>query len=111
MRPVSPPLLLLLVALPGRPPGGHPAPSATAVAPAACVPHASPNSPPPQPRQAAFDEAFRRLLTELRLENGLMLDRRSVRDTVSCAATGFGAYSLALMAERGAADRDDVAEF
>ena len=59
---------------------------------------------------AAFDAPFRRILDDVILPNGLVLDRRSDRNTVSCAATGFTEYSLALMASRGSAQRDEVLE-
>lgn len=104
-------MLLLLLALPGRPAEGELAAAAAAGSLSAVVPVEAPKSVLPDPAEAPFDLAFRQILAELRLENGLMLDRRSDRDTVSCAATGFTAYALALMAERGAADREDVAEF
>lgn len=57
----------------------------------------------------ALDVSFQQIFNEVILDNGLVLDRRSDRNTVSCAATGFTAYSLALMAERGS-DRDEVLE-
>ena len=56
------------------------------------------------PDEAAFDAGFRAVFDDVLLPNGLVLDRRSDRNTVSCAATGFTAYSLALMAGRGSAD-------
>lgn len=58
-----------------------------------------------------FDDRFRQVLDDVRLPNGLVLDRRSNRDIVSCAATGFTAYSLALMAERGSVDRTETRDF
>ncbi|QDT39907.1 hypothetical protein [Stratiformator vulcanicus] len=40
--------------------------------------------------------------------NGLVQDRLTDRETVSCAATGFVAYGSAMLVEQGAADRDEV---
>jgi len=59
--------------------------------------------------EALLDAAFAKVFHEVLLENGLALDRRSDRTTVSCAATGFTAYALALMAKRQS-DRDEVLE-
>ena len=56
-----------------------------------------------------LDAEFRTVLDEMTLPNGLVLDRRSDRDTVSCAATGFTAYAWAVLATRGAADPAEVA--
>ncbi len=62
------------------------------------------------PDEAAFDAGFRAVFDDVLLPNGLVLDRRSDRNTVSCAATGFTAYALALMAQRGTADPIHMAE-
>lgn len=59
--------------------------------------------------EARLDAAFANVFHEVLLDNGLALDRRSDRTTVSCAATGFTAYALALMAKRQS-DRDEVLE-
>lgn len=78
--------------------------------------HRRPVTAPKQPAfemiaEQEFDRQFLRVLNDVRLPNGLVLDRRSNRDIVSCAATGFAAYSLALMADRGSIDRDETLDF
>lgn len=107
MRPASL-ILVLLVIVPGRYVGGE---TPAAVSATAALEPVEARKSVPDPGEAAFDAGFRQVFDELRLENGLVLDRRSDRNTVSCAATGFTAYSLALMAERGSADRATVADF
>ena len=57
-----------------------------------------------QSAERALDAKFREVFDDVILPNGLVLDRRSDRNTVSCAATGFTAYALALMVQRGTAD-------
>lgn len=59
--------------------------------------------------EAMLDAAFSKVFHDVLLDNGLVLDRQSDRTTVSCAATGFTAYALALMAKRQS-DRDEVLE-
>jgi hypothetical protein len=58
---------------------------------------------------AVLDASFSKILHDVLLDNGLALDRRSDRNTVSSAASGFTAYALGLMAERQS-DRDEVLE-
>lgn len=47
------------------------------------------------------DEVFLKVFENATLPNGLVLDRLSDPTTVSCAATGFTAYSKAILAQKG----------
>ncbi|NNJ26688.1 hypothetical protein [Alienimonas chondri] len=61
-------------------------------------------------RPGLSDQQYYEALAELVLPNGLVLDRNSDPRTVSSAATGLVGYALAVLAERGVADRTDVAD-
>ncbi|HEX6985551.1 MAG TPA: hypothetical protein VF170_09250, partial [Planctomycetaceae bacterium] len=107
--------VLLLLAAPMRAIGGEgaAAPALRAVETPAEAARVRPVEAPKRPAlemaaEKAFDAPFRAALDDVVLPNGLVLDRRSDRDTVSCAATGFTAYALALMADRGSADPTEV---
>ncbi|MFH5804512.1 hypothetical protein [Alienimonas sp. DA493] len=60
-------------------------------------------------RPGLSDQQYYEALADLVLPNGLVLDRNSDRHTVSSAATGLVGYALAVLAERGVADREEVA--
>ena len=55
---------------------------------------------------AVADELFAPLFRELTLPNGMVLDRTSDRDTVSCAATGLVSYAKVVAARRGEIDAE-----
>ena len=61
-------------------------------------------------RPTLSDEQYREILLDLRLPNGLVLDRDSDRQTVSAAATGLVQYALAVLATRGVGDAGEVAD-
>ena len=92
-------------ALPGR--------STSAGAPARRTEFAVPAAPQtgfPLDRPTLSDAEYLDVLLDLRLPNGLVLDRDSDRGTVSAAATGLVQYALAVLAGRGVADARDVAD-
>jgi len=111
MKPVHALLLLAIVALPGRHAGGQPTGFSQAPRPTIPPVEAPKGGVPAPAEEIPFDEGFKQVFEELKLPNGLVLDRRSDRNTVSCAATGFTAYSLALMSSRGSLSRDEALDF
>lgn len=54
------------------------------------------------------DERFLEVFEAATLSNGLVLDRLSDQTTVSCAATGFAAYSKAILVNKGLLDKDEA---
>ena len=90
-----------------RSPGGPPA-GADARRPDPAVPVYAVQPRPFPDRPSLSDAEYRDVLLDLRLPNGLVLDRDSDRHTVSAAATGLVSYALAVLADRGVGDRRDV---